>query len=82
MVVLSNLGKKYCLKTVNLTLLVTPIKIIILFNVFNFPENQAGYLCPLIFPEGTAESRAYVTATFNLSTAASTDVSLYSEDQS
>jgi hypothetical protein len=49
---------------------------------FNIPENHAGYLCFLMCPEGTAISIAWVTATFNLSTAASAYVSLYSEDQS
>jgi hypothetical protein len=49
---------------------------------FNFPENQVGYVCLLMYPEGTAKSVALATATFNLSTAASADVSLYSEDQS
>jgi hypothetical protein len=33
-----------------------------------------------MYPEGTAKYMAWVTATFNLSMAASTDVSLYSED--
>jgi hypothetical protein len=35
-----------------------------------------------MYPEGTDESMVWVTATFNLSTVASTDVSMYSEDQS
>jgi hypothetical protein len=35
-----------------------------------------------MYPEGKAKSTAWVTATFNLSTAASADVSLYSEDES
>jgi hypothetical protein len=33
-----------------------------------------------MYPEETASSIAWITAMFNLSTAASTDVSLYSED--
>jgi hypothetical protein len=32
-------------------------------------------------PEGETKSMAWVTSTFNLSSAASTDVSLQSEDQ-
>jgi hypothetical protein len=34
-----------------------------------------------MYPEGRAKCMAWVVATFNLSAAASTDVSLYSEDQ-
>jgi hypothetical protein len=45
-------------------------------QAFNFPENHAGYLCFLMYPEGSARYVACFTATFNLSMAASTDVSL------
>jgi hypothetical protein len=48
---------------------------------FHFKEMQALYLFFLIYPEDTAKSVAWVTATFNMS-AVATDVSLYSEDQS
>jgi hypothetical protein len=49
---------------------------------FNSLKKQAGFLYFLMYPEGTAKSMAWVTATFNLSTAGSANVSLYSEVQS
>jgi hypothetical protein len=39
-------------------------------------KSYIGYLCFLMYPEGIAQSMAWFTPTFNLSTAASTDVSL------
>jgi hypothetical protein len=57
-------------------------KIIIPYNIgFHFLENQIKYLCFFMYPEGAAKCMALVTATFNLSTEAATDVSLYSEDK-
>jgi hypothetical protein len=53
------------------------IKLIYLFNIeCNFPENEVEHLCFLMYREGVIQSVAWVTITFSLSTAASTDVPL------
>jgi hypothetical protein len=57
-------------------------KLIYRYNIESYlPQNKAGYLCFLMYP-GVVKSMAWITITFSLSTAASTDVSLLSIDQS